>query len=602
MTVDGDSPPPATPRDGGNEAGRGRRRGKSGRRRKRPPVLPVGIDFGTDTSSLADFGRDGAPHVLPNRRGEGRTASAIDVTADRLTLGRGLGGSDPDGNDAGEHGAAADSDEVPVEPVPMSGFKRMYQAPDGTYLRGGAALRAGGGSVSPKFLGAALLRGLAAETAGELPEDAPVVMTVPHAFTRTPRDAVRDAGRMAGLDVTETLSETTAAALAWLWKDVAADGQAVGRMRHALIYDLGAGTFDAAIVRTRRNELRVIAAEGDPQLGGRDWTERLARDVAARFKKKHGRDPLGRSHLRRRLLGRCERAKLELSAKRECVIPVSVEGKTEPFTVTRDRFEGLTEELLKRTRDLTEFLLENAAIGPEELDVILPVGGAAAMPAVRRMLGELFGPRATPDHAARGAFPDPRTAVAEGAAVYAAMLRARAGASGDGPPPDVPARVRRRLRAVTLEEVSAHSVGVEIEDAAVPGRRINHVLLPRGARLPAAVRMTFGTTVADAEGVRLRLVEGERPEAADCDRIGEYRISGLPPGLPARSPIRVDISLDERNLPHVAAHRVTPEGRRPADAAHDLEPLTVEPLKPSSGSRDEAELRTRLARLMPHPR
>ena len=550
----------------------------------------MGVDFGTDSSSLADFGRDGAPHVLPNRRGEGRTASAVDVAPDRLTLG---GGLEVDGD--AEHAIDARG------PVPMSGFKRMFHDSAGTYSRRGLPMTAGAGTVSPKFLGAALLRGLAAETAGGLPDETPVVMTVPHAFTRTPRDAVRDAGRLAGLDVTETLSETTAAALAWLWKDTAADGQPVGRTRHALIYDLGAGTFDAAIVRTRLNELRVVAAEGDPHLGGRDWTERLADDVAGRFKQKHGRDPLARWARRRRLLGQCERAKLTLSRRPACAVPVTVDGVTDAFEVTRDRFEGLTEELLRRTRDLTEFLLENACVEPQDLDVILPVGGAAAMPSVRRMLSDLFGARATPDHAARGAFADPRTAVAEGAAVYAAMLRARAGARGDGPPPDVPARVRRRLRAIAVQEVSAHSVGVEIEDAMVPGRRLNHVLLPRGVRLPTAVQMTFGTTVPDAEGIRLRLVEGERPEAAECDRLGEYRITGLPPGLPAGSPVTVDISLDERNAPHVSAHRALGAGGRPGRRHHDLDPLTVEPLPLAPGSRDDEETKNRLARLMPHP-
>ncbi len=485
----------------------------------------------------------------------------------------------------------------------MHGFKRTYQESGGIYMRGGVEMTAGGGPVSPKLLGAALLRGLAAETAAGRPEDAPVVITVPHAFTRTPRDAVRDAGRLAGLNVTDMLSETTAAALAWLWKDTAADGQPVGRTRHALIYDLGAGTFDAAVVRTRRNELRVVAAEGDPHLGGRDWTEMLADDVAEQFRRKRGRNPFSRWRMRRQLLGECERAKLTLSQQPRCAIPVRTADATEAFEITRDRFEGLTEDLLRRTRDLTEFLLENAGVDPQDLDVILPVGGAAAMPAVRRMLTDLFGARATPDHAARGAFADPRTAVAEGAAVYAAMLRAKAGAKGDGPPPDVPKKVRRRLQAIALEDVSAHSIGVEIEDPKRPGCRLNHVVLPRGARLPTAVQMTFGTTVADAEGIRLRLVEGERPEAADCDRLGEYRITGLPANLPVRSPVTVDIALDEQNLPQVSAHRVlSAEEVRTHGGHHDLAPLTVESRPLSPGSRDEAEAQNRLARLMPHPR
>ena len=567
--------------DNGGGGGKRRRRRRSRRRgNRRRPTAPRGIDFGTDFSSLADFGPDGDPHVRPNRAGDPRTASAARVDADRVRLDPGL--------------------TEPAEPggVRMTGFKRMYGRPDAAYARGRAAMQAGGGPVSPKLLGAAVLRGLAAETTDGSHEDFPVVVTVPHAFTQTPRQAVRDAGRLAGMDVTETLSETTAAALAWLWKDIGADGQPVGRTRQALIYDLGAGTFDAAVVRARRNDLQIVAAEGDPHLGGRDWTEALARDLAEEFRAEHGADPLGRATARRLLLGRSERAKLELSRARECVVEVTAGGRAAPLTVTRDRFESLTVDLLRRTRDLTEFLLENAGVEPDGLDVILPVGGAAAMPAVRRMLSDLFGPRASPDHAAGRAFPDPRTAVAEGAAVYAAMLRAH----GDGPPPDVPARVRRRLRAVNVEEVGAHSVGIELEDPLVPGRSVNHVLLPRGARLPASVQMTFATTVDDAEGVRLRLVEGESPEAADCDRLGEYRVRGLPAGLPAGSPITVDITLDERNRPHVSAHRVRPAAELAADptAAHDLAPLTVAPVVPDTAGEDLAKARERLARLMPH--
>ena len=577
---------------GGGGAGN---QGQGGGGRRRASPAPVGIDFGTAFSALADFGPDGLPHALPNRRGAHLTPSALTLTAaGRLEPSDGLAGDPADGDSAGD-GRDADDGDAPPGDLPLEGFKRMYVDGRGSLGRGGVPLTAGGGPVTPRLLGAAVIRYLAAGTAGGLPEGAPVVLTVPHAFTNSPRRAVLDAGRIAGLDVTDALAETTAAALAWMWRDVGKDGQAIGKTRHALIYDLGAGTFDAAIVRARGNDLQIVAAEGDPRLGGRDWTDRLVAETAARFRDRHGFDPVGRSHLRRRLAGRCERAKLDLSRRHASEVLVEANGAGEAVPVTRAEFERLTADLLERTRDLTELMLDGAGLDPAKLDVVLPVGGAAGMPAVRRMLGDLFGQAAVPR--AGAALPDPRTAVAEGAAIFAAMRRAH----GDGPPPDAPARVRRRLRAVSLEEVSPHSVGVEVE-APGGGGRMNVVLLPRNGRLPASVQTQFATTVDNPEGIRLRLVEGESPDAADCDRLGEYRICGLPPGLPAGSPVHVTIVLDHRNAPHVAAHRVSSDGTEGSGGSHDLLPLEVVRSEPTAPREDGAAVRERLARMLAAPR
>ena len=580
-------PPPAP---GRRRKRRRRRSGGNGEAPRRPAPAPVGIDFGTAFSALADFGADGLPHVLPNRRGAALTPSAVTLTA--------AGRLEPDGGLAADPGDGDDPESG--ADVPLEGFKRMYVDGEGSLVRGGVPLRAGGGAVTPKLLGAAVIRTLAEETTGGLPEDSPVVLTVPHAFTQTPRRAVLEAGRIAGLDVTDTLAETTAAALAWMWRDVGPDGQAVGKTRHALIYDLGAGTFDAAIVKARGNELQVVAAEGDPRLGGRDWTDRLVAETARRFRERHGIDPVGRAHLRRRLAGRCERAKLDLSRRPMCEVLVEANGRGEAVAVTRAEFERLTADLLERTRDLTELMLDGAGLDPGKLDVVLPVGGAAASPAVRAMLTKLCGPAALAAADQTGAARlDPRTAVAQGAAVYAAMRRAH----GEGPPPDAPARVRRRLRAVTLEEVSPHSVGVELDAPGGAGGRVNHVLLPRNSRLPTSVQTQFATTVGNPQGVRLRLVEGESPDAADCDRLGEFRITGLPPGLPAGSPVDVSIVLDDRNVPHVSAFRADADAAAAADGrAHNAVELHVEHVRPAPPREEESAARARLAAMLTRPR
>ena len=586
---------PAAP--AGEDGGGGRRRRKRKRSRggagRRPGAAAMGVDFGTDYSALASFGPDGLPHVRPNRAGRALTPSALLFTADGRLAPAGGWEALADGRDGGEDGDAADGS------VPLDGFKRMLADGRGTVGRRGAPLLAGatehaaGVPLTPGLLGAACLRGLADQTAADLPPDAPAVLTVPHAFTSTPRRAILDAGRLAGLNVAGALAETTAAALAWVWRDVNPDGGPVNKTRYALVYDLGAGTFDAALVKARGNDVQVVAAEGDPRLGGRDWTARLADEVARRFEAARGFHPASRSHLRRRLFARCEGAKRQLSDRDRADVFVEANGVREAVAVTRAEFQWLTVDLLERTRDLTEMMLENAGVDPRRVDVVLPAGGAAAMPAARAMLTELCGEAATAPHPA---VPDPRTAVAEGAAVYAAMHRA----NGDGPPPAAAARVRRRLKAVRLHEVSPHSVGVEIDG---PGGAANHVLLPRNRPLPAVVHTVFATTLADPQGVRLRLAEGESPAAAECDRLGEFRIVGLPPGLPAGSRVRVSIELDERNAPQVSAARVLPPEEAAAPGrAHDLEPLGVVAVRPQSAVPTDAAARARFRTLLATPR
>ena len=580
-------PPPAPKPQGEAKRSGGRRRRKrrrAGGDTRRPGAASVGVDFGTEFSALASFGPDGLPHVRPNARGESLTPSALTLTAaGLLEPAAGLA-------DAGDPAAGA---------VALDAFKRMLADGRGTLGRHGSPLTAGGSAtaagvpVTPGLLGAACLRGLADGTAGDLPPDAPAVLTVPHAFTSTPRRAILDAGRLAGLNVAGTLSETTAAALAWMWRDTEKDGGPVGRTRYALVYDLGAGTFDAALVKARGNDLEVVAAEGDRRLGGRDWTERLAKEVGRRFEDARGFHPAGRSLLKRRLLGRCERAKRDLSRADRTEVPVEAGGVTHPVGVTRGEFEWLTTDLLQRTQDLTELMLENAGVDPRGVDVVIPAGGAAGMPAVRRMLRDLCGEAATRPHPAVAT---PRTAVAEGAAVYAAMHRA----NGHGPQPAGPARVRRRLRAVRLHEVSPHSVGVELDG---PTGAVNHVLLPRNRPLPAVVNTYFGTTIHDPRGVRLRLAEGESPVAAECDRLGEFRLVGLPPDLPAGSRLHVSIELDERNAPSVAACRVLDPRTAAAEGrAHDLEPLEVVAVGPPAVVPTDPAARARFRTLLATPR
>ena len=552
-----------------------------------PQCVAVGIDFGTEFSSVARLGRSGDADLLPDRHGRVLNPSAVRllpgggvrVVGDLPDLDADGGFTEPDG----EPGTVVEAVKRFLE-RPESGIPDAAAGP-------GGIVRDGEGELTAELLSAAVFRGLLRDVRPAVRSDAPVVLTVPTSFTRTPRAALASAGRVAGLNVTDTLTETTAAALAYQWEHgprLRAGGAdaspAQRRGRYMLVFDLGAGTFDAAVVRLAGGTLEVIAAEGDPHLGGRDWTARLAEFAADRFTREHGCDPRKHPAGRHALFARCESLKQALAANREAVLDARCGGGRKSLAISRAEFEEATAPLLDRTRDLTEFLLDTAGLEPDRLDVVLPIGGGTQMPAVRRMLTDLVG--RPPDVAG-----DPRTAVARGAAVYSAKRRLERGEDDC-----VPARVRADLAGIEVREVSTHSVGVAVESrpARIPGppRRINHVVLPRNRRLPAEVRKRFATTLENPNGVVVALVEGEAPEADACDPLGEWRITGLPHGLPAGSFVEVRVLLDEHRVPQITA-RLPGSKRR----------LTVERVaNPSAELRSDAAARDRLERLLDHPR
>ena len=554
--------------------------------------VAVGIDFGTEFSSVARLGRTGDADLLPDRRGRVLNPSGV-----RLLPGGRLGvvGDLPDAADEGD--AAADGADA-ERSRRVEAVKRLLEhpaagVPDPADPEGGP-LHDADGDLSAELLSAAVFRGLLRDVRPSVRPDAPVVLTVPTSFTRTPRAALAAAGRVAGLNVTDTLTETTAAALAYHWEhgprlrgggsSGAGTSSVERRGRYMLVFDLGAGTFDAAVVRLAGRTLEVIAAQGDHRLGGRDWTDRFAAFAADRFAREHGCDPRRDPAARRALFARCDAAKQQLTEREAVVLSARCGGDARSLEVTRGQFEEVTAPLLNRTRDLTEFLLDTAGLEPDRLDVVLPIGGGTQMPGVRRMLTELVG--RPPDAAG-----NPRTAVARGAAVYSAKRRLDRGEEDC-----VPARVRADLAGIEVREVSTHSVGVAIESrpgrASGPPKRVNHVVLPRNRRLPAEVRKRFATTVGSPHGVVVALVEGEAPEADACDRLGEWRIRGLPDGLPAGTFVEVRVLLDEHRVPRITAR--LPGLKRK---------LSVERvIDPSAEVRSESAARERLERLLDQPR
>lgn len=494
----------------------------------------VGIDLGTSCSAVARLEPDGTPRLLPDDEGRELVDSV-------LAFGR---------NGAVRIGSF-DEAVSPGGPV-ITAVKRHLGERD-------FAVRHSGHRLTPEFLSAIILRKLANDAA-RFGNVSGVILTVPSYFFARGRQATVSAGRIAGLPVVELLAEPIAAALAHDWRT----RRLCGPDRTVLVFDLGGGTFDATVVRCAAGRLEVVATEGANDLGGIDWTNRLVEFAAEKFRRRHGSDPRSEPDAVLRLTAECERAKCALATEPRAVIEVTHGGISMPLGISREEFDQITAGLLRRARDTAEFLFESSGIDPDGLDEVLLVGGGTKPPSVAAMAAELCGrPATTPS--------DPQRVVAEGAAVYAAAVAVRNGAEIADP------ELRRRLEAISLRDVNAHSLGIALDDPRTGPVSRNHILLPRNTALPAVVQRRFVTNLANPEGIALRLVEGEAPEVADCTVIGDWRITGLPPNLPAGSPVRVRFRCDGQRQIAVEAKELT--GRTVAN---------VEQIGPDESATDRA--------------
>ncbi len=229
----------------------------------------------------------------------------------------------------------------------------------------------------------------------------------------------------------------------------------------------------------------------------------------------------------------CEEAKRQLSEKPQTPITLYFEGKTLTVNLTRTDFERMTGDLMQRTRDTTELVLQQAGIEMGQLEVIVLVGGSTHMPAVSKMLKEVSGK-------APSRTVDPETAVAQGAAIHAAILEARLtdGQSKLGQ------TVANRLRSVKATDVNSHSLGVEISNPADRTRKVNHIMIPKNSTIPYSISQRFVTNVANQQRVHVKLLQGEASDVSACTLIGDFRITDLPPNLPAGSPVELTYRYD----------------------------------------------------------
>ena len=295
-------------------------------------------------------------------------------------------------------------------------------------------------------------------------------------------------------------------------------------------------------MRYTPTNFRVLATDGDVMLGGLDWTQRIVDHVCEQFKRKFAEDPRENPETLRSFTQECEDAKRQLSTRSQVPISLYYKGKTLTVSLTRGDFERMTADLLQRTKDTSELVLQQAKVDPRELDDVIMAGGSTYMPVVEQMLKEVC--RREPSRAVV-----PEEAVAQGAAIHAAILEAKE-TGGRG---RLGKAIVDRLRSVNTTDVNSHSLGVQITDPMDGTRKSNYIMIQKNTAIPHEVNQRFVTTSPNQQRIHIYVLEGEASDPEACTRIADFQITGLPAGLPSGSPVDVTYSYDNNGRIQVSA-------------------------------------------------
>ncbi|MBR0069214.1 MAG: molecular chaperone DnaK, partial [Synergistaceae bacterium] len=430
----------------------------------------VGIDLGTTNSCIAVQEGDQTT-IIPNNEGARTTPSVVAFTKDGERL----------------VGQLAKRQAIVNADRTIMSIKREM----GTDYR----VNIDGKKYTPQEISAMILQKLKRDAEDYLGEPVTkAVITVPAYFTDAQRQATKDAGAIAGLEVLRIINEPTAACLAY--------GENKKEEHNILVFDLGGGTFDVSILEVAEGVFTVLATAGDNRLGGDDWDNRIVEWIADGFKKTEGIDLRSDSMAMQRLREAAEKAKIELSNMTETTIslPFITANQTGPkhleMKLTRAKFEEMTADLLDRTIKPTQRALEDSGLSANEIDKILLVGGSTRMPMVQKKIVALLGKEPT-----KGINPD--ECVAAGAAIQGSIL---GGERKDG--------------GIVLVDVTPLTLGIETLGGVMTK------MIERNTAIPARKSEVFTTAADNQPQVEIAVYQGERPMAKDNVALGHFTLDG----------------------------------------------------------------------------